>query len=357
MLFKGTRKRNARQIIQRLEGVGGALDAYTSKEETLVYAVVPQAYFSRSLQLLSDIVCSSIFPVEELELERTVITDEIASYEDSPSELIFDEFEQLLFRAHPLGHPVLGTVRSVSSFTKRMQEDFFHRHYHTGNMVLFVQADIALEELVQRAEELFPSKGQRGARALETSTMIAHPPQYQLRRRQTHQHHVIIGGYAYSMHSPKRLALNILVNLLGGASMNSRLNLLLREQNGLVYHVECSYTAYSDTGMVAIYFGCAPRHMSRAIELVEGELLRLCQEPLSETELLATKRQLKGQLAVANDNPETTFLSLGKNYLHHGKVDSEEELYERIDAVSPELLHEVALEVLHPSLMHRLIYA
>lgn len=359
LLFKGTKRRNAQQIIRRIEGVGGELNAYTSKEETLIYTITPKEYFRRSIHLLADIVTSSIFPREELDREKTVIIDEIHSYEDSPSELIFDEFEQLLFRGHALGHPILGTERSVSSFTHQMQCDFFHRHYRVENMVLFVQGDIPFDLLLEQAELHIGSKAQMQPtlnQAPRQSSVPKLPARTLVRRRQTHQRHIIIGGYAYDMHDRKKLGLSILVNLLGGSSMNSRLNLLLREQYGFVYHIECNYTAYTDSGMVAIYFGCSAENMNEAINLVEGELRRLCQEPLTEQELLQTKRQLKGQLTVANDNPETTFLSLGKTILHHGKQDSLAELCRKIDAIGAEELYQIAQEIFPPEQMHRLIY-
>lgn len=361
LLFKGTKRRNAQQIIRRIEGVGGELNAYTSKEETLIYTIFPKEYFRRSIHLLADIVTSSTFPKEELEREKTVIIDEISSYEDSPSELIFDEFEHLLFRGHTLGHPILGTERSVNSFSHRMQCDFFRQHYRVDNMVLFAQGDIPFDQLLEQAELHFASTTFDHNRASLSPDPIRPavqklPARTTVRRRQTHQRHILMGGYAYSMHERKKLGLSILVNLLGGSSMNSRLNLLLREQHGFVYHIECTYTAYTDIGMVAIYFGCASEHMQEAITLVEGELRRLCQEPLTEDELIQTKRQLKGQLTVANDNPETTFLSLGKTILHHGKQDSLEELCAKIDAIGIDELHEIAREIFPPEQMHRLIY-
>lgn len=361
LLFKGTKRRNAQQIIRRIEGVGGELNAYTSKEETLVYAIAPKEYFRRSIHLLADIVTSSKFPFEELEREKTVIIDEISSYEDSPSELIFDEFEHLLFRGHALGHPILGTERSVSSFTRQMQYDFYQKHYRIDNMVLFVQGDISYDTLLEQAQIHFVDRAillgsQTEEDSLQPQTPKKLPAQSIVRRRQTHQRHILIGGYAYAMHERRKLGLSILVNLLGGSSMNSRLNLLLREQYGYVYHIECNYTAYSDIGMITIYFGCSAEHMDKAITLVEGELRRLCETPLTPEELLQTKRQLKGQLAVANDNPETTFLSLGKTILHHGKQDSLEELYAKIDAIGVDELHEIAREIFVAEQMHRLIY-
>lgn len=357
MLFKGTRLRSSTQIIQRLECVGGELNAYTSKEETILYALAPRAYAHRSLQLMADIVQHSQFAPDELSKEQTVVIDEINSYEDSPSDLIFDEFENLLFRHHPLGHFILGTSRSVASFTQRKEQRFFADHYRPDNMVLFAQGDINFADLVRSAEVLFDTKPigkQRKAPSPHSWTPLIATTK--VRRRDTHQSHVIIGGYAYSMYDKRRLALSVLVNLLGGPGMSARLNMALRERTGLAYHVECSYTAYSDTGMVAIYFGCAPENEHRAIQIVNEELERLVSTPLTDRELVLTKRQLKGQLSVAGDNHENTFLSLGKAYLHHGRVDTLEETYARIDAITSEELHAIACEIFPPEKLHKLIY-
>lgn len=360
MLFKGTRLRKSAQIIHRLEQVGGELNAYTSKEETILYGLVPRAYYYRALQLMADIVRHSQFDPTELSKEQTVVMDEIASYEDSPSDLIWDEFENILFRSHPLGHSILGTEASVGRITSEVERKFFRHHYRPDNMVVFVQGKVDYECLVAHCQELLGREAS-APRPISPSPIATPPlplsvPRQTVRLKDTHQRHVLIGGYGYSRHDKRRLALSILVNLLGGPGMSSRLNMSLREGSGLVYHVECSYTAYADTGLVGIYFGCAPRSMKAAIALVEEELRRLVSAPLSPHEIEATKRQLKGQLIVAEDGPEQTFLSLGKAFLHHGKAYTLEETCRRIDAVSREELFAVAQEIFAPERMYRLIY-
>lgn len=356
MLFKGTKLRSSTHIIQRLEEVGGELNAYTSKEETILYGLFPQQYTRRALHLLADIAQHSHFPLEEMRKEQIVVVDEIASYEDSPSDLIWDEVENILFAGHPLGHAILGTERSVRSFTTAVQTRFYHRHYYAGNMVLFAQGALDFDQLVAQAEELF-APVERVADS-EASILAPRLPERRetIRRRDTHQRHVLVAGYGYSMHDPRRLALSILVNLLGGAGMSSRLNMALRERTGLVYHVECSYTAYGDTGLVGIYFGCAPASMEQALALVYEELARLVSAPLDANAISATKRQLRGQLIVSADSAEQTFLSLGKSYLHYGKVESLEELCARIDAVTAEELYEVARDIFDERKLIRLIY-
>lgn len=360
MLFKGTKLRGSTQIIHRLEQIGGELNAYTSKEETILYGLVPRAYYYRTLQLMADIVQHSLFDPTELAKEQTVVIDEIASYEDSPSDLIWDEFENILFRSHPLGHSILGTEESVGRITSEVERHFFAQHYRPSNMVVFVQGEIDYDSLVTHCSLLLGGGASLitapAPTMLPASPLPLSVPRQTVRLKDTHQRHVLIGGYAYSRYDKRRLALSILVNLLGGPGMSSRLNMSLREHSGLVYHVECSYTAYSDTGFVGIYLGCAPRNMKAAISLVEGELHRLTTTPLSPREIEATKRQLKGQLIVAEDGPEQTFLSLGKTFLHHSKVYTLEETCARIDAVSAEELFEVAQEIFSPERMYRLIY-
>lgn len=358
MLFKGTKLRSSEQIIRRLEEVGGELNAYTSKEETILYALVPRIYAKRAIQLMCDIVQNSRFDAAEIRKEQTVVIDEIHSYEDSPSELIWDEFEDILFRGHQLGHCILGSKRSVASFTQAKELRFFARHYRADNMALFVQGDIDAQELCDYTELLFGNAPQA------TAYRHSYPPfaEKQLspktvvRRKGTNQRHIMIGATAYSLNDKRRLGLSLLVNILGGPGMSSRLNMSLREQAGFVYQVDCTYTAYSDTGFVAIYFGCAPEHEHAAIDLAMHELERISQEVLSEQELLAAKRQLKGQLTVASDAHENYFLSAGKAFLHQGKVESRESILSLIDELTTTELNEIAQNIFSPKRMTMLIY-
>lgn len=357
MLFKGTRLRSATQIIQRLEEVGGELNAYTSKEETILYALCPRAYAQRALQLMADIVQHSLFDPTELAKEQTVVIDEIQGYEDSPSELIWDEFEDIVFGGHALGHCILGTERSVGSFTSERARRFYKCHYRPDNMAVFVQGDVDVEALC-RATELYLGQS-------PTSEPYKHhyppaklrlEPRHVVRRRGTHQRHLLIGASAYAMFDERRLGLSLLVNVLGGPGMSSRLNMSLREQRGLVYNVDCTYTAYSDTGLVAISLGCAGKHEQEARSLVEAELRRLASECLSDTELASAKRQLKGQLMVASDGHENYFLGLGKAFLHHDRVEELEETMARIDALRAEELKCIAEEIFAPERMYSLVY-
>lgn len=363
MLFKGTHRRSSLQIIDRLESVGAELNAYTTKEETILYSVLPKQYVRRSLSMLLDLVSGSRFPESEWTKEQEVIIDEIHSYEDSPSELIFDELEDQVFRGHPLGHAILGTESSVGRIGVRQQRDFFLRHYRPEEMVLFAQGDIPMELLVEYAEARFTG-GANPRLSInldqplpeEKLTLMPEVGRRVIRRKQTSQSHVVLARRAYPMGHPHRLALSFLSNMLGGNGMNALLNMQLREHRGLVYHVESNYTTYTDAGLFSIYFGSSHRAEEEARRLVYDTLGELAERPLSPERLASFRRQLRGQLIVLTDNREQHFLSMGKTYLHTGRYESDESLLERLERLTPEYIHQVAREVFVPSAFHELIY-
>lgn len=360
MLFKGTRLRSATQLIERMESVGAELNAYTTKEETMLYAIAPSRYAARSLHILLDIATHSTFPQEEWAKEQEVILDEIHSYEDSPSELIFDEFEDQVFRPHSLGHAILGTEASVGRITVEVQRRFYRSHYRAERMVLFARGVLDMESLIAAAERVFV--GEAEPLLLEAGTLPALPlaamkeARRVVRRRDTAQSHVLLGRAAYSLYDSRRLALSLLANILGGSGMNARLNMRLREERGLVYHVECNYTPYTDAGLFAIYFGSSHRAEAEAIELVYDELERLVAEGLTPRALEQALRQTQGQLILAAEQKEQHFLSMGKSFLHTGWFESDEELQQRLSKLTPALLHEVAVDLFDRSAFHELIY-
>ena len=360
MLFKGTRLRSATQLIERMESVGAELNAYTTKEETMLYAITPSRYAARSLHTLLDIATHSTFPQEEWAKEQEVILDEIHSYEDSPSELIFDEFEDQVFRPHSLGHAILGTEASVGRITVEAQRRFYRRHYRAERMVLFARGVLNLESLIAAAERVFV--GEAEPLLLDPGTLPALPlaamkeARRVVRRRDTAQSHVLLGRAAYSLYDSRRLALSLLANILGGSGMNARLNMRLREERGLVYHVECNYTPYTDAGLFAIYFGSSHRAEAEAIELVYDELERLVAEGITPRALEQALRQTQGQLILAAEQKEQHFLSMGKSFLHTGRFESDEELQQRLSKLTPALLHEVAVDLFDRSAFHELIY-
>ena len=355
MMFKGTEKRKAWHILNRMENVGGELNAYTTKEETFVYSIFMEEHYQRALELLTDLIFHSQFPQQEIEKEVDVILDEINSYEDSPSELIFDEFENLLYDGHALGHNILGDEASLLTFNSESGRSFMRRFYAPENMVFFSMGRIDFNKIVKMADGFlsdiaFPValRNRIVPSAIEPCVRKVH--------KDTHQAHVLIGSRAYSMHDEKRIPLFLLNNMLGGPGMNNRLNVSLREKHGLVYNVESNVTSYTDTGLASIYFGTDPKNMEKALRLVYKELDKLRDNSLSATQLAAAKKQVIGQLGVSGDNKEGLFLGLGTSFLHYNRYDTLPEVFARIEALTIKDIQEVANEVFAPERLFSLIY-
>ena len=355
MIFKGTEKRKSWHILNRMENVGGELNAYTTKEETFVYSIFMEEHFRRAFELLSDLVFHSQFPEQEIEKEVDVILDEINSYEDSPSELIFDEFENLLFDGHALGHNILGDEQSLLGFGSESGKSFMRRFYAPENMVFFSMGRIPFKKIVQMAESTLSDIAFPLAARNRTAPGELLPVSRQI-HKDTHQAHVLIGGRAYSMHDEKRLPLFLLNNLLGGPGMNNRLNVSLREKNGLVYNVESNVTSYTDTGLASIYFGTDPKNKEKAIRLVYKELAKLREVKLTATQLAAAKKQVIGQLGVSGDNREGLFLGLGKSFLHYNRYDTLPEVFAKVEKLTAGEIREVANEIFAPERLFSLIF-
>lgn len=355
LLFKGTEKRRAWHILNRMENVGGELNAYTTKEETFVYSIFLEEHFRRAMELQADLVFHSVFPPHEVEKEKDVILDEINSYLDSPSELIFDDFENLLFEGHELGHNILGDEPSLAGFCSERGRDFMRRFYTPSNLLFFSMGRIGFEQIIRWAEDLMGD-----IPAAQAATHRRQPGSYRPRvvreQKDTHQAHVLLGARAFSMFDDRRIPFFLLNNLLGGPGMNSRLNVALREKHGLVYNVESNVTSYTDTGVASIYFGTDPKNREKALRLIDSELDDLCQHPLSPRALDAAKKQLKGQLGVSVDNREGLFLGFGKSILHYNKYDTLPEVFEQIDALTSEAVLDAAREVFDPEKRTRLEY-
>ena len=355
MLFKGTKKRRAWHILNRMENVGGDLNAFTNKEETIVYSAFLKKDFARALELLTDIVFHSTFPQHEIDKERGVILEEIESYEDNPAELIFDDFETTLFGSHPLGHNILGDPHRLEAFDTVRGCDFLQRYYHPANAVLFVYGNIPFSRVVMWAERFTADIPAGIANRGRVKPVVCPPHKIELERN-THQAHVMIGCDAYPATDKRRTGLYLLNNILGGPGMNSRLNLALREQSGLVYNVESNLTTYTDTGVFNIYFGTATEDEDQCMELVHDELHRLCARPLSSLQLAAAKKQLIGQVGVASDNFENTALNMAKTFLHYNVCHSSETLFRRIEALTAQELWDISNELFVPSNLTTLIY-
>lgn len=399
--FKGTERRKAWHILNCLESVGGDLNAYTNKEGTVYYSAILKEHIARAVDLLTDIVFHSVYPQAEIDKEVEVICDEIESYNDSPAELIYDEFENIIFKGSPLGHNILGTAEQVRSFKTKDALRFTRKLYRPDNAIFFAYGDIDFKKLVKLirkaladddsgkvaenaansvgklAEEKLPQisqitqiSGDENSITTEksvSSVKSVGPENYPsvgkeiagqtiVMQKNTHQAHVMIGTRAYDVNDSRRMPLYLLNNMLGGPGMNAKLNLALREHNGLVYTVESTMVAYGDTGIWSIYFGCDEHDVKRCLRLVRKELDKFMQKPLSEAQLKAAKKQIKGQVGVACDNRENFALDFGKNFLHYGWEKNVDRLYEQVDEITAEQIQAVAQELFDKDRLTTLIF-
>ncbi len=399
--FKGTERRKAWHILNCLESVGGDLNAYTNKEGTVYYSAILKEHIARAVDLLTDIVFHSVYPQAEIDKEVEVICDEIESYNDSPAELIYDEFENIIFKGSPLGHNILGTAEQVRSFKTEDALRFTRKLYRPDNAIFFAYGDIDFKKLVKLirkaladddsgklaenaansvgklAEEKLPQisqitqiSGDENSITTEksvSSVKSVGPENYPsvgkeiagqtiVMQKNTHQAHVMIGTRAYDVSDSRRMPLYLLNNMLGGPGMNAKLNLALREHNGLVYTVESTMVAYGDTGIWSIYFGCDEHDVKRCLRLVRKELDKFMQKPLSEAQLKAAKKQIKGQVGVACDNRENFALDFGKSFLHYGWEKNVDRLYEQVDEITAEQIQVVAQELFDKDRLTTLIF-
>ena len=389
--FKGTERRKAWHILNCLESVGGDLNAYTNKEGTVYYSAILKEHIARAVDLLSDIVFHSVYPQAEIDKEVEVICDEVESYNDSPAELIYDEFENILFKGSPLGHNILGTAEQVRAFKTEDALRFTQKLYRPDNAIFFAYGDIDFKKLVrllQRAladdksvgklaEEKLPQISQitqisRDENSIAEEKSVSSvksvgPKNYPsvrdeiagqtiVMQKNTHQAHVMIGTQAYDVNDDRRMPLYLLNNMLGGPGMNAKLNLALREHNGLVYTVESTMVAYGDTGTWSIYFGCDEHDVKRCLRLVRKELDKFMQKPLSDAQLKAAKKQIKGQIGVACDNRENFALDFGKSFLHYGWEKNVDRLYEQVDEITAAQIQAVAQELFDKERLTTLIF-
>ncbi|WP_347838761.1 pitrilysin family protein [uncultured Draconibacterium sp.] len=354
-VFKGTKKRKAFHVLSRIEGVGGELNAYTTKEETVLYATFLTDYYERTAELLSDILFNSTYPEKEINREKEVVVEEINSYQDSPSELIFDEFEELVFDGHPIARNILGTKERLHAFNRDKIFNFIANNYHTDQMVISSVGNIDFPNLVKMLEKHFGAVEQK-FRQSTREMFSGYQPQTKTIVKETFQSHCVIGTTAFDFKDPKRIAMVLLNNVLGGHALNSRLNLALRERRGMAYNVESSYTAYSDTGLFNVYFGTDKENLNKAIALVEKEFNLLRNKKMGAVQLSRAKKQLIGQIAVSTESREDLMLTIGKSYLLFDKVDPLRVVFKKIEAITADEVMDVANIVLDNNKMSTLIY-
>ncbi len=343
-IFKGTERRKAYQVNCRLENLGGELNAFTTKEDTTIHATTLRADVSKAVELIADIAFHSIYPTKELEREKEVIYDEINTYKDTPSELIFDTFEELVFRNSELGHNILGVKRDIKRFSGDSIREFAARCYTTDEMVFSSIGNFSparAEAMAMRYLGDIPSSTRNFERVAPSPLEHFN----QTSKRHTHQTHCMIGGRAYGICEHKRLPLSLLINILGGPCANSRLNTEVREKHGLTYNIEASYTPYIDSGVVAIYFGAERSNTEKVISLIDNQIDKLCTQPLTSRQLSMAKKQFAAQLSISMESNEGYMLGVGKSYLVHDSVDTTEEVYRKVMSLTSSELMEVANEI------------
>ncbi len=340
-IFKGTECRRSWHIINRMEAIGGELNAFTTKEETTLYSVFPFGNLDRAVELQADLIAHSRFPKSEIDKEREVVADEINSYLDTPSEAVFDDFDDFIYAGSPLGHNILGNIERLNDFSPEICRNYLSQYYTPGNMVFFYSGATDADKVFRCVERYFCILNHAKPESNRTIPAIVTPFD-EFRAIDSHQAHTIIGARIPGMYSDQRYAIALLTNILGGPGMNSRLNIALRERRGLVYAVDASTAIYTDTGTFTIYFGCDPTDTKRCRKLVMQQLSDIASKPLSQRALDAAIKQYLGQLAVASENREQMALATGRTMLYHNRVPTNTETINRIRAISPTDLLEAA---------------
>lgn len=375
MLFKGTARRTPSQINNRLERLGGELNAYTTKEDTVIYSTVLKEDAPKAVDLLFELAFTSTFPEKELVKERSVVIDEINMYKDSPAECIYDNFEELLFGEHPLSRTILGSSKTLKKMTSADLRQYVSENFTPERMCITIVANMTpqrAEKLVQQAIDTYIQKEDAEQRREVRPILEGNGGPYPKRgaegglrpgavftkevAKHNHQVNCIIGTTAPSLYDRRRLAMVLLANILGGPSSNSRLNQTLREKNALVYNIDCSYSQFADTGSVMIGFGCEKGHLDQCLDLVHKEIANLRDNPLSDRALRDAKKQLLGQNAISSDNGEAQSLAMGKSLLVFGEIPTDEEIRNRINSITAEDIRAIAAEVFADERLSTLIY-
>lgn len=354
-IFKGTKKRKAYHILNRIDNVGGEINAYTTKENTSIYASFTRNYFERATELLSDILFNSTYPEAEIEKEKDVIIDEINSYQDTPYELIYDDFEELIFNNHPLGMNILGSTKSVKSFNRNKILDFIKENYYTDEIVFSIVGNFPtnkIRRIVSKYLEDIPERRKSTKRLAFNN----YKPINRSIAKDVYQTHCIIGNVAYGAHSDKKNAFILLNNILGGPAMNSRLNMGIREKYGFTYNIESSYTVFSDIGLFNIYLGTDQKFIDKTIKLVNRELKILREKKISTSQLHKAKQQLVGQITLSEENNCNVMLGMGKSILLYNKVDDLSVTFEKINGITEQELFDIANEVFEQNQLSSLTF-
>lgn len=357
LMFKGTERRSAYQVNSLLENSGGELNAFTTKEETVVHATLLRSEFAKGVDLLSDMTFRSRFDTRELDKEREVIIDEINSYKDSPAELIFDEFEELLFADSPLGRNILGSKRNLKRATREQLVDYVREYYRPESVVFSASVQMSHARFREVCERYLGPLAAFGELSAGKRTAPVRQPAFEtVRRKNTYQTHCLIGGYGYDLNDDRRVLLAFLINVLGGPASVSRLNMQLREKHALTYNVEAGYVPYSDSGVWTIYLGCDRDKLERSMELVRAELRKLREARLTAMQLARAKKQFTGQLILSSENTENLMLGIAKSVLVYNSFDSTAEIAAKIGAITAEELQEAANDIFREENLHTLIY-
>ncbi len=355
MMFKGTPKRRSFHILSRLDVVGGDLNAYTTKERTCLHASFRNQWFGRAFELLCDILMHAHFPEKELEKEKQVVIDEINQYQDYHDESLLDDFEAALFGDQNLAHPILGTAASVSSFNREKVIRFRERQYGASNVAFSYVGPLSWPQLLRKVQRILEQYPLTGSPPLRTAAYVYRPFVHQAEKNAT-QAYVALGNQAYPANDLKRAGMLLLNNLLGGDGMNSRLNLSVRERNGLVYSIESNYTPYSDTGLWYVYFSCDPGYQQRVLRLVKAELTKLRDKKLGHMQLHLAKQQFISRIVMAEESRTNLMLALGNSLFDYGRIDTLPEIVQRIEAVTAEELQDIAREIFDPTQLSTLLY-
>ncbi len=355
VIFKGTKNNSAFDILSRIDSVGGEINAYTTKEDTCVFAAFLKEHYDISIDLLADIFFNSTFPKKEIEKEKIVIVDEIQSYQDSPSDLIIEDFERLLFPNHAIGRDILGTKESIKNFTQKDIRSFMHKNYTLNNFVVSSVGNISQKDLKVKLEKAFGSYKVENKKIEKTKIIPAFNFHKTLKKK-TSQSHYVLGNSCYSLKDEKKTAMTLLTNILGGPAMNSILNLEIREKHGLTYNIDANYNPFIDAGMFSIYLGTDKKQLDKTVSLVKKELKKLCDKKLNAQQLAASKQQIIGQITLANENRSGVMLSHGKSLVTYDRVDLLSEIYKKINTITSTQIQNIANEIFDEKKMSELIY-